>query len=334
MLEEERGRKRDPPVERRVPQLDNAQPQIQAPEVGQASQLGNPIVQIQAPEVCQENSGNGHAKHSSANIADRNIIDLAEHNDRSFEEADITQRSRKSNAEHNRRHSESSVLDRRKQRQRRRAENMTSAFILPDITVRHPSSGPIRQVSVGAQAQLDDIQYHNGQNCTVCQQLIQRGEPHQHQSETKRTIIIPKPVPVSKRMPEPSEYNEEPTIRPSQPPSLALATVMKGLEDELKHLKIHLSQYQDLYNSQDASMEKSRRKQVGKKIKSLMRDIEVKSDQIYALYDALEGQKQDGHELTEQEVEVTSQSIMTDATGTSFSTDGSGEDQLPDGILA
>ena len=243
-------------------------------------------------------------KTGTHNVTDQ--VDLAS---RSFEEADATQHSRISNIEHNRRHSETSVLDKRHQRRSRQAENMTSAFILPDITIRHPSAGPIRQVSAGAQAVLDDIKFHNGQNCTVCHDLVSRDKPHQHHGETKQTIKIPKPVPVSQRMPEPDEYNEEPTIRPSQPPSIALATVMKGLEDELNHLKIQLSQYQDLYNGHDPALSRRQRKQCSKKIEGLVKDVDVKADQIYALYDVLEGQKQDGHELTEQEVEVTLQSI-------------------------
>jgi hypothetical protein len=110
-------------------------------------------------------------------------------------------------------------------------------------------------------------------------------------------------------MPESSLYNEEPTLRPSQPPALALATVLKGLEDELSHLKMQLVPYQNTYNQHDASLSKRQRKSLYQKIEMLLKDIDTKADQIYALYDVLEGQKQDGHEMTEQEVEVTLQSI-------------------------
>ena len=231
---------------------------------------------------------------------------------RSWVTADDTQQSKKSITEHNRRHSETSVPVKRKQQRTRQVDNMTSAFILPDITIRHPSSGPIRQVSAGAEAVLDDIKFHNGQNCTVCHQLISRDEDHHHQGETKRTIKVPKPVPVSQRMPEPDVYNEEPTIRPSQPPAHALASVIKCLEDELRHLKMKLSQYQDLYNSHDAAISRRQRKDCGKKIDGLLKDVDVKADQIYALYDALEGQKENDHEMTGQELDETLQSIGVD----------------------
>ena len=292
------------------------------------SQVDNFPLHIKAPETRREESNAVISKKASLQNASRDVtgIDTIEHTGRSFEEADMTQQSKKSNAEHNRRHSEPVVGDNRKLRQSRKAQNMTSAFILPDITIRHPSSGPIRQVSAGAQAVLDDIEYHNGQSCTVCHQLIERGKPHQHQGEIKRTITVPKPIPVSERMPEADEYNEEPTIRPAQPPSLALATVMKGLEDELKHLKIQLSQYQDLYNGHDPALSRRQRKQVSKKIEGLMKDIDVKADQIYNLYDVLEGQKQSGHEMTEQEVEVTLHSIMIEASETDIRDDGEMDD--------
>ena len=49
-----------------------------------------------------------------------------------------------------------------------------------------------------------------------------------------------------------------------------------------------------------------------KKVETLLKAIDVKADQIYALYDVLEGQKADGHEISEEEVEVTLQSIGID----------------------
>ena len=162
---------------------------------------------------------------------------------------------------------------------------------------------------------LDDLKNHDGQNCTVCHQMVKAGSNPDHTSAAKGTITIPKPVPVSERMPEPTPYNEEPTIRPSQPPAHALACVLKGLEDELAHQKIKLARYQKLYNGHDPALSKRQRKSVCAKIESLVRVIDVKADQIYSLYDVLEGQKQDGHEMTEKEVEVTLQSIGVEGAG-------------------
>ena len=211
-------------------------------------------------------------------------------------------------AEHNRRHSETSVDVRRQQRRKQGAENMTSAFILPDITIRQP----VPELSAACEKVLNDLKNHKEQNCTVCHQTVQPGSNHDHTGASKATITIPKPIPVSDRMPEPTEYNEDPTIRPSQPPAFALAFVLKGLEDELAHQKMQLGHYQKLYAGHDPALSKRQRKSVYAKVETLLKDIDVKADQIYSLYDVLEGQKQDGHQITEQEVEVTLQSIGVD----------------------
>jgi hypothetical protein len=203
----------------------------------------------------------------------------------------------------------------RNSRRRSSLAEITSAFILPDVTFRqfdldkHP---PVR-LSESAQRVLDEVARHDGRNCTVCKQLLGPDMTHEHDtSSAMGTIKIPKPVPVSERMPGPSAYNEEPTLRPSQSPALALATVLKSLEDELAHLKMQLVTCQNAYAKHDASLSKRQRKSIYRKIERLLKEIDVKSDQIYALYDVLEGQKQDGHEMTEVEVEVTLQSIGID----------------------
>jgi hypothetical protein len=70
-----------------------------------------------------------------------------------------------------------------------------------------------------------------------------------------------------------------------------------------------LAQHQAIYNSHDASLSKRKRKSIFTKIGTLLKTIDAKADQIYALYDVLEGQKANGHEITEEEVEVTLNSI-------------------------
>lgn len=336
-LEHERSkRKNEKPVRGQPSKVSSEKPQTQPAE----SRLNKPQSlpadlslnkpQSQPAASSFSKSSTSLPKKTSLKANTRFVTVPTDITNRSLEEADATQLTKTSDAEHNRRHSAPSFTDRREQQRRRQKENLTSAFILPDITVRHPSSGPIRQVSESAQEVLHGIKYHNGQNCNVCHELIDRDEDHKHNyQDMKRTVTVPKPVPVSQRMPEADEWNEEPTMRPSQPPNIALATVIKALEDELTHLKIQLSQYQDLYNGHDPSLSKSQRKRVGKKIEGLMKDVDIKADQIYALYDVLEGQKQDGQEMTEQEVEVTLQSIGIDATETSVLLGSDTDDKTP-----
>ena len=208
--------------------------------------------------------------------------------------------------EHSRRHSETSILSIRSRRRGLDAQNMTSAFIVPDITIRTPGvdSQPVPELTKEAQDVLDGLAKHDGQNCTVCKRAISYSEHHEHCTTGREPITIPRPIPVSERMPKSSPYEEEPTVRPAQAPGLALAIVMKGLEDELAHLKIELAQYQALYNGHDPALSKRRRKSVYCKIEALLKAIEVKADQVYALYDVLEGQKQDGHEISLQSVGI------------------------------
>lgn len=211
-------------------------------------------------------------------------------------------------AERPRRHSDHSVTSVSSQRKKRaNIEDMTSAFILPDITlsrVELAASNPTRLPEADQRA-LDNIAQHEGKNCMICKNVLP------NDTCNHEPVKVSKPVPVSERMPQPTPYNEEPTMRPSQPPAVALATVLKSLEDELAHLKMQLATYQSAYNKLDASLGKRQRKTLLEKIETVLRDIDMKSDQIYALYDVLEGQKGD-REMTEQEMEMTLESIGID----------------------
>lgn len=222
-------------------------------------------------------------------------------------------------AERSRRHSENSLPAVSQRKKQRNVADMTSAFILPDITLHHVdlAAADPSKLPQATQKALDSIARHNGQNCTVCNAHSTDGTCN-HES-----VKVAKPIPVSERMPEPSVWNEEPTMRPSQPPAVALATVLKGLEDELSHLKMQLATYQSAYNKLDASLGKRPRKALQEKIDKIFKDIDMKSDQIYALYDVLEGQKQDGREMTEHEMEATLESIGIDV-GASHAPDVTG----------
>ncbi|KAL5353117.1 hypothetical protein ACLOAV_001147 [Pseudogymnoascus australis] len=212
-----------------------------------------------------------------------------------------------SNVSHTRRHSETSIKARTAGRHIT-TDDVTSAFIIPDITLSVAMNGGHPTLSAKAKKVLDTLCHHDGGNCTVCTRVAS----FENNVETKQTVSIQKPIPVSDRMPVPGPYEDEPTMRPSVTPGLALATVMKGLEDELAHLKIELAQYQAVYNKHDASLSMRKRKAVQTRIERLLKAIDTKADQIYALYDVLEGQKETGQELSEKEVEVTLMDIGID----------------------
>lgn len=232
-------------------------------------------------------------------------------------------------ADRPRRHSDNSIPSISPRKKARSVEDLTSAFILPDITLSRAELAATNpsKLPEATQRVLNGIANHDGKNCMVC-----KNAPPHDGTCNHEPIQIPKPVPVSERMPKPSPSNEDPTMRPSQPPAVALATVLKGLEDELSHLKIQLASYQGAYNRLDASLGKKQRKTLTERIERTMKDIDRKSDQIYSLYDVVEGQK--GRYMTEREMEETLQSIGLDVPEVTGNTEKSAaededEEELP-----
>jgi hypothetical protein len=168
---------------------------------------------------------------------------------------------------------------------------------LPAGTAEKPT------LSVNAQRVLDGIARHDGHNCTVCNRYTSVEKPD---GTTEEVVKVSKPVPTSDRRVEIGPEEGEPTLRPAQSPALAL---------ELAHLKIELAQYQALYTKHDPALSKRRRKSVQRKIEGLVKAVDTKSDQIYALYDVLEGQKESGQEMSEAQFEVTLNNIGIDVSG-------------------
>jgi Centrosome microtubule-binding domain of Cep57/Centrosome localisation domain of PPC89 len=195
-------------------------------------------------------------------------------------------------------------------RSRHTREEMTSAFIIPDITIANfPKEGSTTVLTPAAQRVLDNLAKHDGQNCTVCRRIVGH-DGHNHAFE--EAVTAPKPIPVSERMPEPDSYTEEPTLRPSQPPAEALAIVLKGLQDELAHLRMESAQVEAVYNRLDPSLAKRKRKAIGSRLEKLLKLMDTKADQIYALFDVLEGQKASGREMEQSEVEFTLNTLNLD----------------------
>ena len=220
-------------------------------------------------------------------------------------------RPKSSGGEYSRRHSEPPVPVARR---RSRSLGKASAFILPDVSMR--ISGIASQLPPELSQARDDFTQnrdHETRNCTFCMGVIKRGINHEHSGTAKENITIPKPIPVSERMPEAIQYEEEPTIRPSQPPAIALATVLKGLTDEHSHLIVQYNHYKSFYVRHDPSMMRTKRKDLWEKMSTMLDATEAKADQIYALYDVLEGQKQNGNvDLEDKEIEETLQSAGID----------------------
>ncbi|KAL9046660.1 MAG: hypothetical protein Q9214_000558 [Letrouitia sp. 1 TL-2023] len=194
-------------------------------------------------------------------------------------------------------------------------DELTSAFIIPDITIRQP----VNQVKSVTDAEL----HMPSRNSNIEPLEIPESLPAQDDTKSTRRIKVQKPIPVSERNLDIAPYEEEPTLRPSQPPAVALAKVLRGLEDELAQVKLKLSKYQAMYNKAESAISRRQRKQIHAKIQSLVQEVDVKSDHIYNLYDVLEGQKENGQEMSQEELELTLSSIGLDLS--SVELDGSNE---------
>ncbi|RDL33591.1 uncharacterized protein BP5553_07959 [Venustampulla echinocandica] len=230
---------------------------------------------------------------------------------------------------HRRHHSETSVHAHTYRRHRTEKDDMTSAFIIPDIEFGSQQNGKDHpRLTPDARRVLDGLCQHNASNCILCRQVTSYGDSNATNG-TKQTIRIDVPIPVSERMPIPAPYEDEPTIRPSVQPGLALATVIKGLQDEIAHLKMRQSEVQVAYNQHDSSLGRRARKTMKKTLEELLKQIDHKSDQVYALYDVLEGQKQSGQEMSDEEVERTLSNIGLNHEDTTKEGENDQDETLP-----
>jgi hypothetical protein len=184
----------------------------------------------------------------------------------------------RSNTSHRRNHSEGSV-NASKQKQAD-ADDMTSAYLLVDIEAaaaeKQGKQHPV--LSASARQVLDGLCKHNIENCTICARV----------ASIKKPVRIEKPVPVSKR--EDIPYEDEPTIRPVIGPGIALATVIKELQDEITHLKMEHAKAHQGFISIDPARSKRQREKLGARMSELAKEINIKSDQVYQLYDVVEAQ--------------------------------------------
>ncbi|KAG6033274.1 hypothetical protein E4U41_006957 [Claviceps citrina] len=184
-----------------------------------------------------------------------------------------------------------------------------------------PESCPA--LSTDARRVLDSLCKHSCSNCIVCTRIAShRGvvSPSEAASGKKR-VSVPRPVPVTDR----NLTGDDLTMRPSQTPGHALALVIKGLEDEAEHLQLELTRLQARYNGRDKAIGRRERLDMAESIRTLLRRMEVKNDQIYSLYDVLEGQKAAGQAMTEEEVEMT----VLNITGMTVRDVTGGSEQFP-----
>jgi regulator of replication initiation timing len=187
-----------------------------------------------------------------------------------------------------------SMLSNTSRRRRSAPNEMTSAFIVPDIKLNtvQESTATIEHT------QKIISRDHDNANCTVCRR--------QGLTTTTADFRVPKLVPVSSRMPD----DVDATIRPARSPKEALALVVKELQDERFHLHTELAVLRAMLESHDVSLGNRKRRDINASIQDLLRKLEIKDTQIYNLYDVLEGQQTD--ELTELDVENLTQQVRAE----------------------
>ncbi|KAK8072134.1 hypothetical protein PG996_005482 [Apiospora saccharicola] len=199
------------------------------------------------------------------------------------------------------------TLDARK----RRAEREAAREATRDLTKEH-TKRPMPSLSKEARRVLDGLCHdHDCSNCIVCTRI----KAHTSSSTRKTTIRVEQPVPVTDRVAnqEPVEgtaFEDQPTMRPARDPAIALAVVIKNIKDELAHVKSKLMAKQTELNELDPSFGRRHRQQLNAEISQLSRLSEMKCEQLYQLYDVVEGQKMSGQQMSQEELEITIMSIQ------------------------
>lgn len=236
----------------------------------------------------------------------------------------------RSDISNNRRHSDSDRFDLDVE------ENMTSALFLDDITLdarkraaqkerlrdttktrmdmqtNNVHKKPIATLSSEAKRVLDSLcSDHDCRNCIMCVRI--NGHRHDgtaHDVGKKQIVTVKRPVPVTDHIANPNSADADITMRPAQHPGLALATVLKGLNDELAHVITMIARKNERLGNLDPSFARRQRKQLHSELQRLMRYRDMKQDQIYRMHDVVEGQKQAGQQMNQAEFDVTVSSIQ------------------------
>ncbi|KAI2641058.1 hypothetical protein GGS21DRAFT_355278 [Xylaria nigripes] len=156
---------------------------------------------------------------------------------------------------------------------------------------------------------------HECLNCVLCTRI----QAHRHEptgKQCKKTVRVDRPVPVTDRVKsQPSVsahgYEDQPTLRPSQDPAIALAKVMKGLKDEERHIRFAMAKKQVVYDECDPAINKRLWKQLDAEIRVLRKRRDLKRDQIYDLHDVLEGQKANAQLMSQEAIDMTITSVLS-----------------------
>ncbi|OQO13398.1 hypothetical protein B0A48_01626 [Cryoendolithus antarcticus] len=166
--------------------------------------------------------------------------------------------------------------------------DQTSAFLVPDITLREATLAAPPHTTIPP---------HAPETCTVCPGSVPK---------------LANPIPVSTREGLPDDA----TLRPAWEPATSLSHVLKALTDELAHLHLTLGAKQAELRAHDPALGRRRRLALEAEVSKIQDQIAKQGEVIYRLYDVVEGFK--GHFATAEdddltrEVEETLQSLGID----------------------
>ncbi|KAL8905945.1 MAG: hypothetical protein Q9207_002326 [Kuettlingeria erythrocarpa] len=186
---------------------------------------------------------------------------------------------------------------------------LTSGFIVPDITFDQRdimgSQAPLplpAYISPHPQVdQKNEVRDGTERSDNLNYAPIQEFGQPAHQAAEPREL-----PPISDEELDLTIGDEEPTVRPSQSPDDALATVLDSLYAENAALQAEKGRYETSYNRLDVSISRRQRNRLAEKCQSLLEACQAKADQIYNLRDVVEGRKQP---FTQQQVDDTLHSL-------------------------
>ncbi|KAL9084945.1 MAG: hypothetical protein Q9165_007811 [Trypethelium subeluteriae] len=270
---------------------------------------------------------------SGANTATRSARDATNELDsgnKQSNEDDMTTRRRRPSSTTRTKHAQDNTIDSTTSKTSRRHrtsglddfEEMTSAFILPDITLHPKKAGTGTTtaerptLSPEAKQVLHSLCPHDPTTCTICPHLLAHSAATAKASAaTSAALASFDPVPVSQQQQRQAAAAEgddgnDMTVRPSQPPRQALLAAIARTEDEVKHTKAGLREAERAYAASEPSRGKRRRVGLARRMEELVRRVERRSEVVYALYDVLEGLKGDGEGEGDGDGEVTEEGLI------------------------
>ena len=182
-------------------------------------------------------------------------------------------------------------------RRRRRVsldENMTSAYILPDITVSQPVRTVKTQVSNEAQNVLHRHDPEHIRGCAVCQRLTEK-------PRKKVSHAITTTAQTEEKLDYTAQVNlqmhnvmlDEPTLRPKIPPTLALANIKKMLLDQFEEAKRKHGLAWEKYDDIEAPLSSKKHADAGRELFYWSKKMEECRLHLDQLRDVEEGVRDD-----------------------------------------